>query len=152
MSKAPGKHRKSQGARGMLSSVWVWLTRPNDQRVDACCPIHFARLEESKSKLDRKSPLSNKSIFLFHFLTNCLSACQQLGELPGVSQRKCFELCTCFFLLLFFFYAEQFIYSGIKCIRQGWSVCVESLGICNRHILHFILRLNYFLWVNIMAI
>lgn len=72
----------------------------DDQSADECCPIHFVQLEESNSKLDSKSPLSNKSIFLFDFLTNCLPACQQLGELPAVSQRKHFELCTCF---LFFF-------------------------------------------------
>lgn len=123
----------------------------DDQSADECCPIHFVQLEESNSKLDSKSPLSNKSIFLFDFLTNCLPACQQLGELPAVSQRKHFELCTCFFFLIYF-YAEQFIYGGIKYIRQGWSVRMESLGICNRHILHFILCLNYFSWVNIMAI
>lgn len=113
-----------------------------------CCSICCAQLEESNSKLDSKSPLSNKSMFLFYFLTNCLSACQQL-ELPAIFQRTRFEMCTWFF---FFFNAEQFMCRDVKCMWQGWSVLVESLGICNRQILHFILHLKYFSWVNIMVI
>lgn len=84
--KAPGMHKITQGVKGVFK--FDSLTH-NDQSAD-------------NSKLDSKPPYSNKSIFLFYFLTNGLSACQQLGELLAVSQRKSFELCTCFCFFCFF--------------------------------------------------
>lgn len=113
MSKPQESIRKPMEPRVCSTVFELDSLTHDDQRAGECCPIHCAQLVESSSKLDSKSPLSNKSIFLFYFLTNCLSACQQLGELSAISQRKRFELCTWLFFYFFSFFMQSNSYTVV---------------------------------------